>query len=355
MKIIFDLGHPAHFHLFKNVIKRLIENGHGCEIIARDKECLVDLIEKAGFAYHVVKRTRNGLIPLAIQNFKAFLLATTLARKQEIDFIVGTSIIAGPAARLTGAISIIFEEDDAKAVPLLTGLAYPPAHYIATPQCLSFENYGRKHLTYNGYHELAYLHPGNFTPDDSVLKELGVSPGQRYFLIRLVALKAHHDIGEKGVSTQQAKTLIGLLKEHGRVFISAEKAVDKDIEQYLLPTNSDRILDVMAFCDMVIGDSQTMAAEAAVLGVPSIRCNTFVGRLAYLEELENKYGLTYGFLPSDFDKLLEMVGDLLAKNDLKKIWQDKRQKMLEDCIDLSEWIYDQFCRLKKGKLTDPKK
>jgi predicted glycosyltransferase len=28
MRILFHLGHPAHFHLFKNVIKSLKENGH---------------------------------------------------------------------------------------------------------------------------------------------------------------------------------------------------------------------------------------------------------------------------------------------------------------------------------------
>jgi predicted glycosyltransferase len=34
--------------------------------------------------------------------------------------------------------------------------------------------------------------------------------------------------------------------------------------------------------DLYIGDSQTMAAEAAVLGIPSIRFNSFVGKLVYL-------------------------------------------------------------------------
>ena len=43
---------------------------------------------------------------------------------------------------------------------------------------------------------------------------------------------------------------------------------------------------------MFIGDSQTMTSEAAVLGVPSLRCNSFAGRISYINEQEFKYGLT---------------------------------------------------------------
>lgn len=61
----------------------------------------------------------------------------------------------------------------------------------------------------------------------------------------------------------------------------------------------------MAFAKMYIGDSQTMAAEAAVLGTPSIRFNDFVGEIGYLEELENTYQLTFGIMTSDRENLLK--------------------------------------------------
>ncbi len=51
---------------------------------------------------------------------------------------------------------------------------------------------------------------------------------------------------------------------------------------------------VMAFASLYIGDSQTMAAEAGVLGVPFVRFNDFVGRIGYLRELEDTYHLGYG-------------------------------------------------------------
>ena len=48
MKILLDIGHPAHYHLFKNFIKIMRKNGHIFCIIARDKEVTKDLLEANG-------------------------------------------------------------------------------------------------------------------------------------------------------------------------------------------------------------------------------------------------------------------------------------------------------------------
>ncbi len=348
MKVLFDLLHPAHFHLFKNVIVKLREGGHEVEIIIRQKDCLPELVEGSGFAYHLIKRNSSSLFNLGVETIKATVKAIRLSFGGRFDVMAGTSISIGPAARLTGAKAVMFEEDDARAVPVFAKLGYPIAHYVVTPKCLEFEKHGQKHLTYAGYHELAYLHPDRFTPDAGIIDELRVGPSEKYFLVRLVALTAHHDVGQAGLSIDQAKEIIERLSKHGRVFISAESTVDTDLEKYILPTSADRIFDVLAFAHMVIGDSQTMAAEAAVLGTPSLRCNTFVGRLAYLEELEHKYGLTAGFLPADFDKLLAKVDELMADSDLKQKWEGKRKRMLAGTVDLTDWIFDLFSRIAGG-------
>jgi predicted glycosyltransferase len=338
MRVIFDLGHPAHYHLFKYVISTLIDSGHDVELIARQKDCLADLLEEHKWPYHLIGRKGNGLSALGWQNLRAFRTAVSLAKTKRTDFMIGTSIIIGPASRLSGATSLIFGEDDAKAVPIFAKLAYPIVHYIVTPECLKFENYGKKHLTYPGYHELAYLHPNRYKPDPGIRELLGLNPNERYFLIRLVSLTAHHDIGKKGLSTAQAQILIEHLSKYGRVFISAEKVVDKTLEPHLLPVSPERIFDVMWSADMFIGDSQTMCCEAAVLGTPALRCNSFVGHLAYLEELEHKYGLTIGFRPENFDRLLSQVNEWLSRPDIKKQWQQKREVMLNECVDLTDWI-----------------
>ena len=96
--------------------------------------------------------------------------------------------------------------------------------------------------------------------------------------------------------------------------------------------------DALYFSHLVIGDSQTMAAEAAVLGTPSIRFNDFVGKLGYLEELEHRYGLTYGIKTTEPEFLFDKIEELLSIKDLKKEWEKRRRKMLSEKIDFTAFM-----------------
>ncbi|MCK4624969.1 MAG: methyltransferase domain-containing protein, partial [Phycisphaerae bacterium] len=296
-----------------------------------------------------IRRKRRGLVSLGVEALKVLGRVSFRGFVKPVDLMIGTSIVIGPASRLTGATSVVFCEDDASVVPMFAQVAYKASHYIVTPRSLEHEAYGPKHLTYQGYHELAYLHPDVYRPDPGVRKLLGVKPDEKYFVLRLVALTAHHDIGQKGVNPAQAQAVVERLSPHGRVFISAEAGVPENLKQYILPTPVERILDVMAFAEMVVGDSQTMTIEAAVLGTPSLRCNTFVGRLSVLEELEHRYGLTVGIRPENFDKVFEQIDAWLAQDDLKQQWARKREVMLEECVNLNDWMLKLFERLAHHK------
>jgi predicted glycosyltransferase len=88
-----------------------------------------------------------------------------------------------------------------------------------------------------------------------------------------------------------------------------------------------------------------MTSEAAVLGIPSLRCNSFAGRISYLEEEEHKYQLTFGFKPEHYSDMLIKLKELLAMSDLKPEFRKRRQKMLKDKIDVTAfwtWIIDQY-------------
>ncbi|MCP4710683.1 MAG: DUF354 domain-containing protein [Planctomycetes bacterium] len=348
MRVLFDILHPAHFHLFKHVMEILRDRGDEIEVIVRQKDCLPELLAASGLPYHLIPRKKTSLFVLGTESIKAMVKAVSLARAKPIDFMMGVSISVGPAARLVGTTSLLFEDDDARVVPVFAKLGYPIAHYVVTPKCLEFENHGKKHLTYPGYHELAYLHPNQFTPDVAVLQDLGIEADQRYFIVRLVSLTAHHDIGETGLGTEQAKKIVEKLEPYGKVFISAETTIDPALQKYTLPTPAEKIFDVLAFADLLVGDSQTMAAEAATLGTPSLRCNTFKGRLSYLDELEHKYELTAAFLPQEFDELLAKMDEWLARPNLKAEWGQKRQIMLDECVDVTDWILDLLERLSKS-------
>jgi hypothetical protein len=135
-----------------------------------------------------------------------------------------------------------------------------------------------------------------------------------------------------------ANNIITILKTKGVVYISAERKLPAEFEDLKLKIKSSQLLNFMVDVDLYIGDSQTMAAEAAVLGTPSIRFNDFVGKLGYLEELEHKYGLTFGIKTSEPEKLLQKVDELLAIPDLKEEWQRRREKMLSEKIDVTGFM-----------------
>lgn len=99
----------------------------------------------------------------------------------------------------------------------------------------------------------------------------------------------------------------------------------------------------MAFASLYIGDSQTMAAEAGVLGVPFVRFNDFVGRIGYLRELEDKYQLGYGIKASaegSVNALCSRVENLVAMkaSERTSLFQERRQSMLSDKIDCAKFL-----------------
>ena len=81
-----------------------------------------------------------------------------------------------------------------------------------------------------------------------------------------------------------------------------------------------------------------MSAEAGVLGVPFIRYNDFVGKISYLNELENVYKLGYGINTSNEDYMISIVKKIISKNDIKKLYINRRDKMLKDKIDYSSFL-----------------
>ncbi len=158
--------------------------------------------------------------------------------------------------------------------------------------------------------------------------------------MRFNAFKAHNDTGVKGLSLSNKIQLIDLLKPYGKIFITTERNIEAELEEYRLKISPEKIHSLMAFATLFLGDSQTMSSEAAVLGIPSLRCNSFAGRISYLEEEEHKYGLTFGFKPEQFPEMVIKLKELLSMPNLKEEFQQRRQNMLADKIDVTSfWLW----------------
>lgn len=338
MNYLFQLNHPAHYHLFKNSIKELKSKGHDVRILARRKDVLLDLLKNETYDVLSVQKGKSLFQKIKL-NKQAQKEILSYAQINKPDLIIGTGDFSYVTKKL-GIPSVFCGEDDANLNVLLflwTLVTYGNFSTILAPVSVNNSIWNKKTTFYHGYHKLAYLHPNQFTPNKKIVEQY-FSTGKPYFILRFAKLNAYHDMNIKGINTSIAERLIEILEKHGDIYITSERELEPQFEKYRLKINPLDIHHVMYYSKLYIGDSQSMAVEAAMLGVPSVRFNDFAGKISVLEELEHKYGLTFGIKTNRPEKLFEKIEDLLSVPNLHEEFQRRRQKMLADKIDVTAFL-----------------
>ncbi|VBB43669.1 conserved hypothetical protein [uncultured Desulfatiglans sp.] len=336
LRILVDITHPAYVHLYKNIIRILKSQGHHVVVTAAQHEDTLKLLRSYNLEHLVLGRKGHNIKTKLLYQQLLTLRLWLLARKSDIDLALGGSTTVAQGTFFTRARSIIFTDDDGDIVPLFAKSTYPFASKVVHPRCIRDRLSKRKQVLVDSFKELAYLHPNNFQPDNSIFNLLGLETGQRFFVVRFSALKAHHDLFARGIKDKVQ--LIRYLENFGRVFVSSESELEGDLKKNQIELPIEMVHSLLHFASLYIGDSQTMAAEAAVLGTPSIRCNTFVGKLSYLEELENEYNLTIGVRPESFVSVFPIIESYMREPNIKNIWAERRNRLLKDKIDFTEWF-----------------
>lgn len=343
MRVLFQLGHPAHFHLFKNTIADLQRDGHETFILIRKKDILEDLLKKSGMPYiNILPSGKKSVFTLMLRLWRVFWFTLT----HRVDVLVGSTPEVAQVAWLLRRRSVVMAEDDASIVPQFIKVVKPFVDNYLSPVSCNNGVLERATTHYEGFHKLAYLHPNRFTPDSAVVDRY-FDHSKPYFLLRFAQLNAYHDVSANahGINDKIAVKLIEILSPHGKVFITSERELSPELECYRLNINPLDIHHLMAFATLYIGDSQSMAVEAAMLGTPSIRFNDFAGKIGVLEELEKKYQLTIGIPSSDPERLYNTVKEMIDTDNLREVYQTRRQQMLEDKIDVATFFTDFIERL----------
>jgi len=346
MNILIDIGHPGHVHLLHPLAEELKGRGHRVFYSVRDIPVAKRLMEHYGMTPWIdLGGKRDSLVGKAFIVLQQDCRILRFVQKNHIDIGLSSGLVLSQVSRLTKMRSFVFDDDDDEAEPLSVKYEHPLSDVVFTPDCISRKT--PRAIYYPGTHELAYLHPRRFMPDPTVLQHAGIGDGERFFIMRFVALKGHHDVGQQGLTRDQKQQLVDVLKPHGRVIITSERAIEPEFEPYRLPVPPEEMHSLMAYSSMFVGDSQTMTSEAAVLGVPALKCNTFAGRLSVPNMLENKYKLCFAYTPNQFGDMLAHIRQLLACNpeELKAEWQVKRKRMLDDMIDPTEFFINYIEKL----------
>lgn len=336
MNILIDINHPAHVHLFRNVYFLLKEKGHEVTMVTKEMPLAMRLLDVYGIPYINIGRKDDALMKKGFDQLVYDCRLMKIVRDRHIDLGVGSSINVAHVSRLCKMKSIILDDDDDEVEPLFVKFGHPYSDTILSP--VDTPRKSKKTLYVHSYHELSYLHPNRFTPDSLVLKDVGIKENEPYFILRFNAFMAHHDVGVIGLTMENKRHLVNYLKTKGNVFITTERDIDDEFKSYQLKVSPEKAHSLIYYATMFIGDSQTMTSEAAVLGTPAIRCNSFVGRIHYLEEEEHKYGLTYGFHPEQSEAMFQKIEELLSMPNMKQEWQQRRQKMLFEKIDYAAFL-----------------
>jgi uncharacterized protein len=340
MNILIHIGHPAHVHFFKNIIFALKEHGHEVRIITRKKDITLQLLDAYGFEYTTFNFFSTSLAGKIIDLAKTDFLVSRIALDFRPDIMIGIGLPSITHVGWFMQIPSIFitDTEDAK---LANNLAKPFATVMCTPACFTLD-FGEKHVRFNGFKELASLDPRYFTPDPSVPEELGIKQGEPYIVVRRISYDAHHDIGLKGIKKEDE--FFNQLEKYGRILVSSEKSAYSTPSKYDYTLAPEKFHSLLAFASLYIGEGGTTAAEAAMIGVPSIHIEstsegTATGELSgNFKELRDTYGLLYYY--ASMEEAIKKGIEILKNPQSKSEWQQKKDRFIADKIDVAAWFTD---------------
>ncbi|PQJ77773.1 DUF354 domain-containing protein [Polaribacter porphyrae] len=347
MNILFFFVHPSKFHVFKKTINHLKSNGHNVDILITSKDVLEELVKNEGWNYTNIfpegRKFKNvsPYISAGVNFFRTIHRLLKYCRNKKYDLFITDDLLVY-VGKIKKIPTIAFTDDDLAIVKQFS-IILKFANYILAPSITNLGKFNEKKIAFDGYKELAYLHPNQFTPDLELVKK--IIPEKNFFILRLVSLTAYHDVGKSGITKEKAKQLISLLEKYGQVYISAERELSPELEKYKLKIEPHQLKDVLSQAKAYIGDSQTMSSEAAILGVPSFRFNDFVGKIGVMDEKDDVYKLSKSYKTSEFSFLLKDLENSLNGDVFSLKIKENQKRMLSEKVDLTSfmiWLLENF-------------
>ncbi|MCK4614020.1 MAG: DUF354 domain-containing protein [Thermoplasmata archaeon] len=267
-RVIIDIIHPADVNFFKNTIQILKKSDVEIEVIMRSRGNLQAILEsELGIAPTIVGRHQSKFLSKCIHIVKRDYDLLKYLKKINFDVVTGFgSFYIAHAAQILNKPSLIFHDDfEYRSSYALS--KFSSSKFIIPS---SIKDNGKNVITFNGFKELAYLHPRYFQPKIESLSNFGLKP-QSYIFVR--------EVGK--VSLNVAKhflplpILLKVLKEYGlKIVLSIEnKALLKHIDCrdiVLLKEPLDDIFSLIHYASLLISSGDTMAREGCLVGTPSI-------------------------------------------------------------------------------------
>ena len=291
--VTFDLGHPAHFHYFKDSIRALQAQGINVFVTVRNKKVILELAQSLSVDIFKRPKGRESLFGklLALVVIDFWMILKYLRFRPDLAIGFGNPYVAH-ASWLTGCKSLIL--DDTDSARLSHTLYKNFANYIFTPSCFT-KNLGKNHRVFQGYMEQNYIQPS---------RNITVSSPPKCF-VRLVDWKANHDIGLEHMSMTDHYELMNFLQERFAVTLYSDVCYP-EFEHLEYAGKAIDLHSILSDFDLFIGESATMAMEFHLSGVPCIFCDEL--SRSYTLDVQQKMPLGFYNIRQDFlSNILKIV------------------------------------------------
>ena len=313
-------------------MRALKDAGDEVFVTTRDKDVTIALLDVLHIQHVCISRMGAGISRKAWELLRRGVSRLRIARRFHPDVMVArTGISAAPVGALLRIPSVIFEDTEHSRLEM--SISLPFATFICTGTGY-LKDHGRRQVRFRGFPVLAYMAPQYFHPDAQAIRSAGVDPDRPYIVVRKISWEAVHDIGLSGAGENDMLGVVESLSRFGRVLISSETPLPETLERYRNPVPVEHMHDLLAGARLYVGEGGTMAAEAAVLGTPSIFCSSL--RTGYLLSMERDYGLVRN--TDSMTEGLALAKEMLRQEKLSQVWQERRDKMLEDSEDVVKFM-----------------
>lgn len=330
-KVLIEVGHPNDVHQFKYLYSDLVSSGIDVLFLVKRKDIVIELMEAYNLPYKIFAVTPHGFLRKVLSLLLFDLKYFSLAKSFKPDLILSrNSPHSAHYAFLMRIPHLGFADTENSG--FADKLAIPFIKYFFTSNSFN-KKFPRFHFCYPGYIESWYLHPNRFNPDDKVLSLLGLEKNEKFSIVRFVSWQAHHDIGLSGLSDVFKIELVETLSKHGKVFISSEKELPAELENYRFSIPPQYMHDALYYASVFYGESATMASECAVLGTPAIYLDP-LDRIGYTKHQESVFKLVHNFRldKESLSLSLNKVNDIF-QGDYERDHTINHKKLIEYLID----------------------
>ncbi|MCQ2146351.1 MAG: DUF354 domain-containing protein [Bacteroidales bacterium] len=338
MRVWIDILHTPQLNFYKAFIQRLSEEGHDVHVTVLDRGRLAKIAERElapirNVNVDVIGKHRMKKLWVILEtNLLRYVQLLLWKSGKKIDVAFSNGAQCGVICKLFGVPEFSFDDD-----PQSLDYKLKEKVGIKNFSCLYQMPEGKSLPSFDtllpALKEWAYLNPRSFTPDPEVLKDYGLEP-YSYIFVREVSVGT---INYSGQAPDSVLQIADKFPEGIPVVLSLEKKDKKNLypsSWILLQEPLKDIHSLIYFSRGLVSSGDSMAREAALLGVPSyylgvrydMPANASAAKVARLDNRKSKE------ISAWMDEILSESGDA------KRRQIDLRKRVDSEFVDINDFM-----------------